>query len=124
VEYKPERTATRLDPAKELYGLREDFIQKLIYTKAREWSYEREWRVIAELTHADERTGFHYVNFGPQLELREVILGCRNSTPVGQIAKLVRNNSAQVRVSKLRPGFQRFEMVENKRIKAINVPAR
>lgn len=46
------------------------------------------------------------------------------STPVGQIAKLVRNNSAQVRVSKLRPGFERFEMVENKRIKAINMPAR
>jgi hypothetical protein len=122
VEYNPERVRFMLDRDKELFGMDEHFIHTLLYTKAREWSYEREWRVIANLQQKDEGTGFYYVAFGPQLTLREVILGCRNPTPVGQVAKLARNNHASVRVCKARPAFQEFAMVENKSIKPISVP--
>ena len=124
VQYRTGRAQITLDPAKELLGLTQEFIHMLIYTKAKEWEYEREWRIIANLHHQDEATGFYFVNFGPQLILREVILGCRNPTPIGQIAKLVRGNQARIRVCKARPAFQEFAMVENKRIKPIHVPAR
>jgi len=124
VEYNPERVTFVLDREKQLFGIDERFIHTLLYTKAREWAYEREWRVLANLQHQDPDTGFYYVDFGPQLTLREVILGCRNPTPVGRVAKLVRNNHASVRVCKARPAFQEFAMVENKSIKSINVPAR
>lgn len=124
VEYNPERVAFMLDREKELFGIDQHFIHTLLYTKAREWAYEREWRVIANLDHKDDATGFYYADFGPQLTLREVILGCRNPTPVGQLAKLVRNNYASVKVWKVRPAFQEFAMVENKSVKPINVSAR
>jgi hypothetical protein len=124
VEYNPERVKVLLDSQKELYGLDQNFIQTIIYTKAHEWAYEREWRVIGKLEHQDPATGYYFVDFGPKLILREVILGCRNDTPVGDIAKLARNNDASVRVCRARPAFQEFAMVENKRIKAINVHPR
>lgn len=124
VDYYADRVQFDLDPDKELYGIDPEFIQTLIYTKADAWAYEREWRVVADLTHQDVTTGFYFVDFGTQLILREIILGCRNSVPVGQIAKLVRGNPQQVRVCKARPAFHEFAMVENKRIKAINVPSR
>lgn len=124
VEYNPERVTFMLDREKKLFGIDEHFIHTLLYTKAQEWAYEREWRVIASLEHQDETTGFYYVDFGSQLTLKEVILGCRNPTPVGKVAKLVRNNPASVRVSKVRPAFKKFEMTENKSVKPINVRAR
>lgn len=124
VDYNPERVKLVLDREKELYGLDQHFIHTLIYTKAHEWAYEHEWRVIARLEHQDPVTGHHFLDFGPKLTLREVILGCRNDTPVGAIAKLVHDNEASVRVCRARPAFQEFAMVENKRIKALNVHPR
>jgi hypothetical protein len=124
VEYNPERVKFMLDREKEIFGIDQHFIHTMLYTKAHEWAYEKEWRVIANLEERDEANGFYYVDFGPQLVLREVILGCRNPTPVGRIAKLVRKNGASVKIWKVRPGFQEFEMVENKSIKPIRVQAR
>jgi hypothetical protein len=60
--------------------------------------------------------------FSQQLQLREVIPGARNETPVGQIAKLVQKNAVSVQVFKARPAFQEFAMVRNKSVKAINAP--
>ena len=74
------------------------------------------------MEHKDEGTGLYYVNFGPQLQLREVILGARNAMPVGQMAKLVRKNEAPVHVFKARAAFQEFSVVRYRSIKAINVP--
>lgn len=124
INYEPNRVHVALDPTKEFLGLTQEFIHLLIYTKAKEWEYEREWRVIANLEHEEKDTGFYFVDFSPQLISREVILGCRNPSPIGQIAKLVRGNQAHVRVCKARPAFQEFAMVENKQIKAINVAER
>lgn len=56
-------------------------------SKSHEWAYEREWRVMADLKFKDAKTGFSYVDFGSQLQLREVILCARNEAPVGQVAK-------------------------------------
>lgn len=124
VDYNPGRLQFMLDHEKELFGIDQKFVQSLLYTKSHEWAYEREWRVVANLEVKDEKTGFYYVDFGTQLQLREVILGARNDTLVGQIAKLIRKNIAPVQVFKARPAFQKFAMVRNKSVKAINVPVR
>ena len=70
-----------------------------------------------------ETNGFYYVDFEPQLILCEVIVGARNQTPVGQVAKLVKGLSHQVQVPKARPAFREFAMIRNEAVKAINVPA-
>jgi len=48
-------------------------------TKATDWSYKCEYRAIARLTTPDPRTGLYYTDFGPQMQLREVIIGHRCS---------------------------------------------
>jgi len=123
VTYNPKRLQFALDHDKDLYGIDQEFIRTVLYTKSHEWAYEQEWRAMADLKERDTTTGFYYVDFGAQLQLREVILGARNEMPVGQMGKLVRRNSYPVQVLKARPAFQEFAMVRNKAIKAINVPA-
>lgn len=123
VSYAPERLPFQLDQEKDLMGIDERYVRALLYTKAQQWSYEREYRVVANLEVRDEKTGYYYVDFGAQFQLREVVLGARNDMPVGQMAKLVRKNGASVQVLKARPGFHQFEMVRNMRVKAIHVSA-
>jgi hypothetical protein len=124
VTYNTSRLQFVLDHAKDLMGIDQAFIQTLISTKSQEWSYEREYRAIANLDVRDPATGYYYVDFGPELRLREVILGSRNQTPVGQVAKRVKGNLDSVLVYKARPAFQKFEMVRNKSVSAISVKPR
>lgn len=113
VLYEPERLTFLLDYGKDLYGIDRDFVEAMIFTKAHEWSYEQEYRVMAELRERDPATGMFYVDFGPELQLREIILGARNPTPVGQVAKLVRGEPESVTMLKARPAFQAFKIVAN-----------
>lgn len=121
VVYAPERLTFLLDAEKDLYGINQAFVQAMLYTKSREWAYEQEYRVVANLDVQDPVTGHFYVDFGSELQLREVILGARNSTPVGQVAKLVRPAASQVSVFKARAAFHEFAMVPNKRVSPIKV---
>lgn len=93
-------------------------------TKSREWAYEQEYRTVADLKVRDPVSGHFYVDFGPELQLREVILGARNQSPVGQLAKLFRQPEYPVSVFKARAAFQEFAMVPNRRISPIKVRAR
>lgn len=124
VIYAPERLVFLLDSEKDLYGIDAKFILAMMCTKSREWAYEQEYRTVSDLKIKDAVTGHHYVDFGPELQLREVILGARNSAPVGQVAKLVRQPEYPVSVFKARAAFQEFAMVPNKRISPIKVRAR
>ena len=124
VSYSPARLHFELDLTKDLMGIDEQYVRALLHAKAEQWSYEREYRVVANLEVQDEKTGFYYVEFGDQLQLREIIIGARNEMPVGQMAKLVRGNGAAVQVLKARPGFHQFEVVRDRGVKAINVPGK
>lgn len=124
VIYAPERLAFLLDSEKDLYGIDAKFVLAMLCTKSREWAYEQEYRTVADLKIRDLVTGHYYVDFGPELQLREVIVGARNSAPVGQVAKLVRRPEYPVIVLKARAAFQEFAMVPNRRISPIKVRAR
>jgi hypothetical protein len=123
VGYNNERLKFMLDKTKDLYGIDQAFIQTLLCTKASEWAYEREYRCVADLTIRDDKTGFHYVDFGPELQLREIVVGARNPVEVSEVARLVREPDHEVSVFKARPAFQKFEMTRNKSIRTIQVPA-
>ena len=124
IVYAPERLAFLLDSTKDLYGIDATFVLAMLLTKSREWAYEQEYRVIADLKVKDPATGHYYVDFGSELQLREVILGARNTTPVGQVAKLVRGPEFPVSVFKARAALQEFAMVPNRRISPIKIRAR
>lgn len=98
-----------------MFGIDKEFVKSMLYTKAHKWAYEREWRATADLAVRDAQTGFHDVDFGPQLLLREVILGARNTRALEDVAKLVMKIVCDVTVFKTRPAFRRFAMTRDRR---------
>jgi hypothetical protein len=123
IDYTPDRLKHALDRDKEMLGIDAEFLRALLRAKAKEWEYEREVRVMADLKH-QEANGFYYVDFGDAIKLREVILGARNTSSVGAVAKAVGKPDHPVQVLRARAAFNEFAMVRNKAVAAINIKAR
>lgn len=122
--YEPERLTGLFDASKPMAGANEDTLLKVLTTKYKQWEYESEWRVFANLDECDARTGLHYVDFGPTVVLREIIVGARCPKPIGQFAKLVKASGkvlSPVTICKARPAFQTFTMVRQNRVAPITV---
>jgi hypothetical protein len=121
VTYSNEKLQVEFGPHLAKYGLTVDLLKKVISTKATDWSYERESRVMGALKVADPKTKLFYHDFDQQVALREVILGHRCQWTRQQVKALVRAPAASVRVCKARPAFGRFEMVENQLFKPMTL---
>jgi len=93
-----------------------DFTWKLLTTKSKEWEYEKEWRVFLELKDSvwNEDAGrmLYFADFGPELVLREVILGAASKTAVSDVLQAMRGYAETVRVSRMRLSCDRFELQE------------
>lgn len=120
VQYEAERLKGLLDPSKPLLGLDEGKIEAVLLTKFRDWAYEREWRVFAGLDERD-RNGHYYVDFGPDMFLRSVILGARCTESVSNAANLVGKVLKPVDIWKARASFSRFEITRQRRIPKLTV---
>jgi hypothetical protein len=101
------------------FGLSADLLTKLVSTKALDWKYENEYRVMGNLVVSDPANGMFYTDFGPQIQLREVVIGCRCGWTVDHVRGLVRNVVDPVRVCKARPAFGKFEMIEQGEFKPV-----
>lgn len=121
VDYSPTRLAIELDKLNPTEAVTLDFLKALLHTKALEWEYEREYRVMADLSHREGPNNFAFVDFGPNLLLREVILGCRCTASIGAIAKATGRHTKSVQVLRARPAFREFAMVRNRTVTPINV---
>jgi hypothetical protein len=122
--YEPDRLKGLFDVAKPNAGANEETLLKVLTTKFKQWEYENEWRVFANLDDRDAKTGLYYVDFGPNVVLREIIVGARCSKPVGDFAKLVKASGKVIKpvtVIKARPAFQTFTMTPQKGVKALTV---
>ena len=112
VAYTNARIEVPFGPDLPSKGLSEELLVKLLSTKAMDWSYEREFRVLSQLTEKDPITGLFFVDFGAQLALREVILGHRCAWTAETASQFIDDVTTSVRICKARPGFGRFEMAE------------
>jgi DUF2971 family protein len=71
-------------------------LDKFVTTKAQDWAYEREWRVVLHLTDPNERT--QDIPFSPG-ELAAVYLGCRMSDEDKEdIAAKIRNKYPDTKI--------------------------
>jgi hypothetical protein len=120
VEYVPDRLRDLLDRDKTLLGFDEAVVKKILTTKYSDWSYEREYRVFAELKDK-EPNGLYYLDFGPNLVLREVVLGSRCELVPQAIADEIRNPDASVEVVKARPAFDSFRIVRQQRVPVVTI---
>lgn len=115
VGYTPDRLALRFvdgDPGK---GLEESFVRDLLRTKYIHWQYEEEVRVFLKLDAKTLENGSYFYSFGPQLMLREVILGPLCEIPIDRVRELVRSAYPGVSVIKARLAFKWFKVVPDER---------
>ena len=123
VRYTPDRLIDLLGEKPELRNMSIAGIETLMTTKYSEWSYEREWRLIRPFREAIAGAdGKHFLPFDDQLlVLREVIIGHRCSWMLRDAAAAVGHATKEVRLKKIRPSFQTFEMVRQLREPVIRV---
>ena len=118
--YEPSRLKFELARIQKSLEDRMAFIRALLHTKAIDWSYEHEHRMMADLQQS-AANGFYYVDFGTNLELREVVIGCRSNLWPSQVAPKLRGLTTTVKVYKARAGFTDFEMVRDKKVPVLTV---
>ena len=53
----------------------EDFVYRTLRTKHESWSYEQEVRMFVQINDPPDPKGLRWMDFGPNLELKEVIMG-------------------------------------------------
>jgi hypothetical protein len=121
VTYTDQKIAVPFGAHLPKHGLTADLLSKVRITKATDWSYEREYRAEAALKTPDPKSGYFYTDFGPEIQLREVILGHRCEWTIAKTAKNIGKTVQPVRVCKARPAFGKFEMVEKRDVHAKTV---
>lgn len=83
-----------------------------LYTKYENWAYEQEIRCWTTLETPSQ--GLYFMEFSPSLKLVEVIAGARCPLRKNKVFDAVKPLTG-VKLSKARPGFHRFEIVEDQR---------
>lgn len=121
IDYQSERLELLLSMSPLEAATDTQVIKKVVTTKFAEWSYEREWRYIANLEHKDEATGLHYVEFAPDFELREIITGARCDRSLEDIRRQVFGNTGVISVFKVRAAFGSFSMVRQKAQRPLSI---
>lgn len=121
MKYAPERLRGLLDRSLPMMGMNKETLQMMLETKFKDWEYEQEWRLFSKLEDPDPITGHYYINFSPDLLLREVIIGHRCSWAVGSAAKAIGKTPSLVHVFKARPAFDSYKIVRQKQVITVTV---
>jgi hypothetical protein len=91
VRYQPNLLKSRPE------HLNYDLVIRLLTTKHESWSYEQEVRLFLQLNDPPDAKGLSWFNFGPALQLREVIVGSQ-CTPndLDAVARVLKNYGTSV----------------------------
>ena len=121
VEYTDEKIDVEFGAHLPNHGLSEELLNKVLTTKSTAWESEQELRALAALKTPDPKNGLYYTDFGPQVQLRAVIIGYRCASTTAKVVDVLGQVAAPVRVFKARPAFGRFAMVEQQEVKPVTV---
>lgn len=101
------------------HGISEALLTAIRTTKATDWSYEREYRAESWLKEPDPKSNLYFMDFGPQMKLRELVIGHRCEWTTGNASDRIGAVDAPVRICKARPAFGKFEMVQQNQVKPL-----
>jgi hypothetical protein len=92
-----------------------DDADELLYTKYRDWRYERELRSWFELRDRDPASGLYFYDLNEQIRLREVIVGPLCRATKARILAALDGYDTRVRIVKGRLAFKTFRVVQDRR---------
>lgn len=117
VAYEPQRLNRLLGKNPRLSNVTAEVLNTLLTTKSTEWSYEKEHRLIVRFDNAVPGShGMHFQPFNNDLlTLKEVILGTRCDWTLQAAERAVGKVPHQVTLKRVRPSFQDFKMVQQRR---------
>lgn len=121
VDYTDQKIGVEFGAHLPNHGLSTELLKKVLTTKSTAWTSEQERRALAELETPDPKNGLYYTDFGPQVQLRAVIIGYRCEWTTAKVVDLLGQVAVPVRISKARPAFGRFAMVEQRQVKPVTV---
>jgi hypothetical protein len=124
ISYVPDRQLLRLNPKLPLGGVTEELLFKMLTTKYEHWRYEEEWRVWSNLDEPDPGNGEFYVDFGPSLELREIIIGARCKRSASDFDRVLGKVDQPIEIIKARAAFETFTMVQQQQFKPVKIMPR
>ena len=111
VEYTDKKIDVEFGAHLPNHGLSVELLNRILTTKSMAWVSEQERRVLAKLEVPNSKNGLYYIDFGSQVELREVVIGHRCVWTLAKVVSFLGQVVSPVRIWKVRPAFGRFEMV-------------
>jgi hypothetical protein len=109
VEYHPARLKIKM--SKSATSITPELADALIYTKFESWRYEREWRLLCDLSAATKEAGLCFVPLSKQLKLVEVILGSLCDLDLKTMRELVNGKYTDVMTYKARLANRAFRII-------------
>lgn len=112
ISYSSKRMSILAENMKSANQMTEDYMKSILTTKYSHWRYEQEARVYNGLDQVDEN-GFFFRDFGPEMELKKVIVGARSKITRAMVAEALGELSSSVETFKARAAFKSFRIVRN-----------
>lgn len=91
------------------------FVRRFLSVKFEDWRYEREQRIVVDLSTAISEGNLYFFRPSDGFLLREIILGARCDLAVAEARRIADAYPHTVYVTKARIAFTKFRVVEDKR---------
>ena len=96
-----------------------DKTTKLLSTKFKHWEYEKEYRLVIDISHKSRNNGLLFEKFTSEIILKEIYIGCRSKLTFEDIKKRFNSNSKDILIKYTRPAFKDFRIVWDQKKKSI-----
>jgi len=94
--------------------LTSEHMKEIVLCKFDAWQYESEYRAHVEIDETDPATGLAFMDFGNELKLQDVIVGCESNLTQEVLTPLLSSYSNTIRCIKARPAFKSFDITRDK----------
>lgn len=97
--------------------------RRLLTTKFEHWSYEKEYRMILELSKykVESSSGLRFIDFSNNLVLKEIYIGCKSDLSFDALRSVYISNDKSVIVKRTRPSFRDFRIVWDQKSKSVRI---
>jgi hypothetical protein len=86
-------------------------VRTMLFTKFKHWEYEHEIRRWATLN--DEENGLYFLQFNPELKLKEIIIGAKCGLSRAEIEEALGSSDGDAVIIKARAAYGKFAMVKD-----------